>query len=58
MSSTQLNSYLAEFSHFDAAKVAGCKGPIRESKIWEALKLVNKEKTPRIDNLLYKLYLR
>lgn len=26
LSPTQLNSYLAEFSHFDATKAAGCKG--------------------------------
>lgn len=58
LSPTQLNSYLDEFSHFDATKAAGCKGLIREYKIREALKLVNRDKTPKINNLLYKLYLR
>lgn len=53
----QFDTYLADFPHLEAAEAAGCKGPITESEIWEALKLVGRDKTLGLDGLSYELYL-
>lgn len=43
------------FPRVKAVEPAGCKSPITESGIWEALKLVDQDKTPRFGGLPYEL---
>lgn len=55
LSLAQFDVYLADFPYLEAA---GCESPITESEIWETMELVGRGKTPGLDGLPYKLYLR
>lgn len=55
---TRFDSYLADFPQFEAIEMANCKGGIREGEIWEILKKVGKDKSPGINGLPSKVYLR
>ena len=58
LSSAQFDTYLADFPRLSATEAAGCEGRIKEEEIREALKSVGLDKSPGIDGLPYKVYLR
>ena len=58
LSSSQFDTYLADFPRLTETEAAGCEGRITEDEVREALKTVGKNKTPGIDGLPYEVYLR
>ena len=51
-------SYLADLPRLEAAEAASFKGVITECEVRDALKQVGLNKSPRLDGLPYKVYLR
>lgn len=51
-------SYLADFSQLSLTEADSCNGGITEGKVHLALKRVGSSKSPGLDGLPYKLYLR
>ena len=58
LSSSQFDTYLADFPRLSATEAAGCEGRIKEEEIRDALKSVGLDKSPGIDGLPYEVYLR
>ena len=53
----QFDNYFANFSSLEVMAMVGCERHITEDKIQQVLKEVGADKTPNIDNLLYKMNL-
>ena len=51
-------SYLADFPRLGVAEAASCKGVVTECEVHDALKQVGLNKSPGLDGLPYKVYLR
>ena len=58
LSSSQFDTYLADFPLLLATEVAGCEGCITEDEVWKAMKSVELDMSPGIDGLLYEVHLR
>ena len=58
LSSTEFDTYLADFPCFTVTEAAECEGHIMVEEIWQALKKVGTDKTARINDLPYKVSLR
>ena len=54
----EFRSYLADFPRFGVAEAASCEGVVTECKVRDALKQVGLNKSPGLDGLPYKVYLR
>ena len=54
----KFHSYLADFPHLWEAEIACCKGLVTECEIRDTLKQVSLNKSPELDGLPYKVYLR
>ena len=54
----EFRSYLADFPLLGAAEVVCCEGVVIECEVSDALKQVDLNKSPRLDGLLYEVYLR
>ena len=54
----EFRNYLTDFLHLGEAEVASCKGLVTECKVCDALKQVGLNKSPGLDGLPYKVYLR
>ena len=48
LSSTQFDTYLADFPRLSATEAAGCEGRIKEEEIRDALKSVRLDKSPEL----------
>ena len=51
-------SYLADFSHLWEAEAASCESVVTECEVHAVLKQVGLNKSPRLDGLPYKMYLK
>ena len=58
LSCATFDTYLADFSRLTAMETAGCERRKTEEEVQQVLKTVGADKSPRIDGLLYKVYLR
>ena len=58
LSSAQFDTSLTDFPRFTATDVARSRGCITKDEVRKALKSVRLDKSPGIDGLLYKEYLR
>ena len=47
-----------EFRQYCTKLFSRCEGRIMEDEVWQALKSIGLDKSPRIDGLPYKVYLR
>ena len=54
----EFHNYLADLPCFQEAEAAGCKWLITECEVCDALKQVSLNKSPGLDSLPYKVYLR
>ena len=54
----EFRSYLADFLRLGAAEAASCESVITECEVRDALKQVGLNKSPGLDGLPYKVYLR
>ena len=54
----EFGSYLADFSRFGEVEAASCKGLVTECEVCDVLKQVGLNKSPGLDGLPYKVYLR
>ena len=54
----EFRSYLADFPRLGAAEAASCEGVVTECEVHDALKQVGLNKSPGLDGLPYKVYLR
>ena len=54
----EFRSYLADFPRLGAAEAASCEGVVTECEVRDALKQVGLNKSPGLDDLPYKVYLR
>ena len=54
----EFHSYLADFPNLGVAEAASCEGMVTECKVRDALKQVSLNKSPGLDGLPYKVYLR
>ena len=54
----EFRSYHADFPRLRAAEAASCEGVVTESKVRDALKQVGLNKSPGLDGLPNKVYLR
>ena len=54
----EFRSYFVDFPRLGAAEAASCNGVITECEGRDALKQVGLNKSPRLDDLLYEVYLR
>ena len=54
----EFRSYLTDFPRHRAAEAAGCEGVVTECEVRDALKQVDLSKSPGLDGLPYKVYLR
>ena len=54
----EFRSYLADFPRLREAEAVGCEGLVTECEVRDALKLVGFNKSPGLDGLPYKVYLR
>ena len=54
----EFHSYVADFPGLRAAEAASCEGVITECEVRDTLKQVGLNKSPGLDGLPYKVYLR
>ena len=54
----EFHSYLADFPRLRAVEAASCEGVITECEVRDALKQVGLNKSPGLDGLPYKVYMR
>ena len=54
----EFRSYLADFPRLGVAEAVSCEGVVTECKVRDALKQVSLNKSPGLDGLPYKVYLR
>ena len=54
----EFHDYLADFPRLEEAEAASCEGAVTECEVRRALKQVGLNKSPGLDSLPYKVYLR
>ena len=58
LSSSQFDTYLADFPHLSAMEAARCGGCITEDEVRKAINSVGSDKSPGLDGLPYEVYLK